>query len=58
MRRPKLRIFVRAVEPLAEPSGFDDRRLSMVNVLQLGGGCRRDDGEGFQRPAALAPILL
>ena len=57
MRRPKLRIFVRAGEPLAEPSGFDDRRQSLVNVLQLGGGYCRNDGEGLETPVALVPAL-
>ena len=41
-RRPR-------VEPVAEPTGIDDRRLAVVKVLKPWGGHRGNDGEGLQR---------
>ena len=44
-------------EQLTEPSGFDDRRLSKVNVFELGGSRGRDDDGGLQWPSARVPAF-
>ena len=47
----------RRIKPVVEQVGVDDRRLPVVDVGELRGGRRRDDGEGLEDASVVVPVL-